>query len=84
MEILTLFACFSTLTSSTSIRQLAIIAQAMLAMSGRVTMLGLSRWSETGGSYRTVQRFFATTFLWTNLHLRFVESYLFDPSHEYI
>ena len=27
-------------------------------MTGRVTMLGLSRWAEKGGSYRTVQRFF--------------------------
>ncbi|MDQ7057108.1 MAG: hypothetical protein Q9N62_01010 [Ghiorsea sp.] len=26
-------------------------------MTGRMTMLGLSRWSVDGGSYRTVQRF---------------------------
>jgi len=30
---------------------------AMLAMTGRVTMLGLSRWAEAGGSYRSIQRF---------------------------
>lgn len=34
MEILTLFASFSTLTSTTSIGQLAIIAQAILTMTG--------------------------------------------------
>ena len=30
----------------------------MLTMTGRVTMLGISRWAEKGGSYRTTQRFF--------------------------
>jgi putative transposase len=76
MEILTLFACFSTLTSTTSIRRLSVIAEAIFSMTGRVTMLGISRWAEKGGSDRTVQRFFATTFLWTALHLKFVESHL--------
>lgn len=84
MEILTLFACFSTLTSPTSIGQLDIIAEAIFSMTGRVTMLGISRWAEKGGSYRSVQRFFGTTFLWTALHLKFVESHLFNPAHEYI
>ena len=84
MEILTLFACFSTLTSTTSMRHLTVIAEAIFSMTGRVTMLGISRWAEKGGSYRTVQRFFATTFLWTSLHLKFVESHLFNPSHEYL
>ena len=40
------------------------IVQAMLAMTGRVTMLGLSRWAGKGGSYRTVQRFFNTAIAW--------------------
>lgn len=47
-------------------------------------MLGISRWAEKGGSYRNVQRFFATTFLWTALQVHFVKSHLFNPSHEYI
>lgn len=84
MEILTLFAPFSTLTSTTSIRHLAVIAEAIFSMTGRVTMLGISRWAEKGGSYRNVQRFFATTFLWTALQIKFVESHLFNASHEYI
>ena len=84
MEILSLFACFSPLISTTSIRQLAIIAEAVFSMTGRVTMLGISRWARRGGSYRTVQRFFATSFLWTALHVQFVESHLFNASHEYI
>ena len=31
-------------------------------------MLGISRWSEAGGSYRTVQRFFNTTVSWGKVH----------------
>jgi putative transposase len=45
-------------------RQMVLIVEAMLAMTGRVTMLGLSRWTETGGSYRTVQRFFKAKIDW--------------------
>jgi len=48
----------------TTLRQLGRIAVAMLAITGRVTMLGLARWTGTGGSYRTVQRFFHTTLPW--------------------
>jgi len=39
----------------------------MIAMTGRVTMLGLSRWSEKGGSYRSVQRFFYTAIPWAQV-----------------
>ena len=38
------------------IKQLSRIIVAMLVMTGRVTVLGLSRWGEGGCSYRTVQR----------------------------
>jgi hypothetical protein len=33
---------------------LILICEAMLAMTGRVTMLGIARWTEKGGSYRTL------------------------------
>jgi len=46
--------------SKTSLRQMTIIITAMMRMNGRVTMLGLSRWTDRGGSYRTIQRFFHT------------------------
>jgi len=84
MEILPLFACFEPLLTTTSLGQLSIIAQAILTMTGRVTMRGISRWTEEGGSYRTVQRFFATDLPWLNLLVKFVETHLFDSSHEYI
>ncbi len=48
----------------TTLRRLIIIVFALLAMTGRITMLGISRWTGKGGSYRTVQRFFKTEINW--------------------
>jgi hypothetical protein len=42
---------------ATSLHRMGIVVTALFAMSGRVTMLGISRWSGKGGSYRTIQRF---------------------------
>ena len=71
MSVLTLFACFSTFASNTSIGQVAVIANAMLSMTGRITMLSLSRWTGEGGSYRTILRFFATKLAWQELQVKF-------------
>ena len=84
MDILTLLAGCSTLTTSTSLHHLAIIAQAIFSMTGRVTMRGISRWTENGGSYRTIQRFFAEKLPWQKLKVKFFERHLFNPDHEYI
>jgi len=84
MDILTLFACFETLMSKASIRQFAVIADAMLSMTGRITMLGLSRWTQEGGSYRTINRFFATSRAWQVLQVKFFQSHLFNSAEEYI
>jgi putative transposase len=84
MEILTLFACFGTLASSTSIGQLGVIANAMLSMTGSVTMRSLSRWTAQGGSYRTILRFFATKLPWQQLQVKFFQTHLFNPEDEYI
>ncbi|MBW4458572.1 MAG: transposase, partial [Nostoc indistinguendum CM1-VF10] len=40
--------------NATTMRRMNQIILSMLAMSGRVTMLGISRWTGTGGSYRTM------------------------------
>lgn len=57
---------------------------AMLAMSGRVTMLGISRWAGTGGSYRTVMRFFATVIPWATVFWVFFRRHLFCPNDVYL
>jgi hypothetical protein len=84
MDILSLFSCFETLLATTTRRQLVIISTAVLTMSGRITMLGLSRWAGNGGSYRTIQRFFATRLPWSELLVKFFFAHLFNPQREYI
>jgi len=83
MNILALLQCIQPELSRTDLRRLSRITQAMLSMSGRVTMLGLSRWAGKGGSYRTVQRFFNTAISWPKVCLRFFMRHLFLPGTEY-
>lgn len=84
MKIITLFGCFAPLVPAVSRRRLAVIAQAILTMTGRITMLGISRWAEKGGSYRSVQRFFATALPWAQMQVKFFQTHLFKPEREYI
>ena len=60
-----------------------LIIQGMLSMSGRVTMLGISRWSGKGSSYRTVQRFFKTKTAWLDVFFLFFKEHLFNIQFEY-
>jgi putative transposase len=57
---------------------------AMLVMTGRVTMLGLSRWAGKGGSYRTVQRFFSTVIPWATLFWVFFRQHVYRPEDVYL
>lgn len=68
----------------TMLRRMSVIIQALLAMSGRVTMSGISRWAEKGGSYRTVQRFFNTRIDWEILFFRFFKKHHYQPGATYI
>jgi IS4 transposase len=65
-------------------RQLNQIILAMLAMSGRVTMLGISRWTGSGGSYRTMLRFFHTVIPWATLFWLFFRKHLFRANEIYL
>lgn len=56
----------------------------MLVMTGRVTMLGLSRWAGQGGSYRTVQRFFSQALPWAMLFWVFFRQHIYRPSDVYL
>jgi hypothetical protein len=56
----------------------------MLMMTGRVTMLGISRWAGKGGSYRTVQRFFAQTLPWATLFWAFFRQHVHRPDEVYL
>src|SRR5215472_16194486 len=46
-------------------------------------MLGLSRWAGPGGSYRTVQRFFATVIPWATLFWVFFRHHVHCPADVY-
>ena len=79
-DIVIILGCLSQCVEKTTLRQLNCIIPALLAMTGRVTMLGLSRWTEKGGSYRTIQRFFNTTIRWASVNWFFIRHHLLDPS----
>jgi len=53
-------------------------------MTGRITMLGMSRWAGTGGSYRTIQRFFATVIPWGILFWVFFRHHVYGPDDVYL
>ena len=80
--ILPLLHCLSGEMTKTTVRQLGRIALAMLSMTGRVTMVGLSRWTGIGGSYRTMQRFFHTTLPWAAILWCFVRTHLLTPGED--
>src|SRR3989442_6690096 len=84
VDIVALFHCLQPHVTATTLRQCSRIALAMLVMTGRVTMLGISRWAGKGGSYRTVQRFFATVIPWATLFWVFFRHHVYRPGEGYL
>ena len=77
-DIIALLACLDQCIDKTTVRQLNRIMVAMLTMTGRVTMLGISRWTEKGGSYRTIQRLFGKSLPWLQMSWLFVRHHLLN------
>jgi len=77
-DIMVVLACLSQCVEPTTLRHLGRVIEAMLSISGRVTMRGLARWSGKGGSYRTLQRFFHTGLNWCQLNWLLIRHYLLD------
>jgi len=84
VDIVALFQCLQPHVTATTRRRFSRIALAMCSMTGRVTMLGLSRWAGTGGSYRTVQRFFATVMPWATLFWVFFRHQVYRSEEVYL
>jgi len=82
--IVPLLACLDPVLSPTLSRRFSRIAVALLTMTGRVTMRGLARWAGEGGSYRTVQRVFATVLPWASMFWLFFRTQCFDPEDVYL
>jgi putative transposase len=84
MNILALLQNIQPYLSKTDVRRMSVIVTAMLSMTGRITMLGLSRWTGKGGSYRTVQRFFNTEIAWPEVFGKFFEQQIYRSEDEYL
>jgi hypothetical protein len=83
-EILALLQNIAPLLEKTTFRQISRIVYGMLVASGRITMLGLSRWTEEGGSYRTIQRFYHSVLPWNAIQWLFFQKCFLKPEDEYI
>jgi len=83
-DILAYLQCLAPYLTSTTVQQLRHIVVAILMMTGRVTMLGMSRWTGKGGSYRTIQRFFTTAIPWALVFWLFFRQELFKPDTVYL
>jgi len=83
-EILALLQPLEHSISKTTLRQISRVITAMIAMSGRITMLGISRWSGSGGSYRSIQRFFYTAIPWPQVFWDFFQSKLMKKEDAYL
>src|SRR4029434_1588404 len=77
-DIMVLLACLSQCVEPTPLRQLGRVIEAMLSMSGRVTMRGLSRWAGKGGSYQTVHSVFNTRLNWCHLNCLLIRHQVLD------
>lgn len=84
IDIIALLQCLEPILTKTTVRQMSRILFAMLAMTGRVTMLGISRWAGKGGSYRTVQRFFYTLIPWIQVFWLFFHQHLLCQDDVYL
>ena len=83
-EILALLKPIEQSITKTTLKQMSCVITAMIAMSGRVTMLGISRWAGTGGSYRSVQRFFHTVIPWSQVFWEFFRKNLMKKEEVYL
>ena len=83
-EIVALLQSLAPVLSATVLRQMSQVVYGMLISNGRITMLELSRWTEKGGSYRTLQRLYHTPLLWLQIQWVFFTSQFHKTAREYI
>jgi putative transposase len=83
-EIVALLQSIAPVVSATVLQQLSHVLYSMLISNGRITMLELSRWTEKGGSYRTIQRLYHRPLLWLQIQWIFFTSWFQKSDREYI
>jgi len=78
-EIIQVLSSLHNILDRKTFKQLGCLVESILSMTGRVTMLGMSRWSESGGSYRTIQRFFGLSDIpWERMNWLVSQKFLQD------
>ena len=83
-EILALLQVMTPLVSKTTLRQMGHVIYGLLVTTRRITMLEISRWTETGGSYRTLQRWYHSSVPWLSVMWVLFTHQLWRSGHEYI
>ena len=83
-EILALLQVIAPLVSKTTLRQMSQVVYGALVTHRRLTMLEIARWTERGGSYRTIQRWYHTGVPWAQVMWRFFAQRLWQAEHTYI
>ncbi|MDR3577266.1 MAG: transposase [Anaerolineaceae bacterium] len=83
-EILALLQNIAPLLDKKILRQMSQVIFGMLVINGRITMLGLSRWTEKGGSYRTIQRIYHSALPWEAMHWLFFRKCFLKTEDEHI
>lgn len=83
-EIVALLQSIAPVVSATILQQMSQVIYGLLISQGRMTMLEISRWTERGGSYRTIQRWYHSQLLWLQIMRIWFTSQLWKAGHEYI
>jgi putative transposase len=83
-EIISLLSILHPILDKTTAKQFSIIIEAMFTMTGRCTMLGISRWASKGGSYRTIQRLFKKKLPWMKLFWCILKTHLLEKDEPII
>jgi len=83
-EIVALLQSIAPVVAPTVLRQMSQVIYGLLISSSRITMLEISRWTERGGSYRTVQRWYHSQLIWLQIMWILFTSQLWKTGHEYI
>jgi len=83
-EIVALLQNIAPVVSVTILKQMSQVIYGLLISNGRITMLEISRWTERGGSYRTIQRWYHSKLLWLQILWILFTSQLWKAGHAYV
>ncbi|MCC6300141.1 MAG: transposase [Anaerolineales bacterium] len=83
-EIVALLQSIAPVVCPTVLKQMSHVIYGLLISTGRITMLEISRWTECGGSYRAIQRWYHSRMVWLHIMWILFTRQLWQVGHEYI